>query len=79
MDLTLKRIPDSVYQSLKLEAKSNGRSLNSEIIELLTNAVADANHRKSIPALVKQLAKFRASLPPSKGSTAEIRRERNRH
>jgi plasmid stability protein len=35
MDITVKNIPDSIYQMLKREAKKHGRTLNAEIIQVL--------------------------------------------
>ena len=39
MTITLKDLPDEVHQSLRLRAKNHGRSLNKEMIEILSQAV----------------------------------------
>jgi plasmid stability protein len=68
--LTLKNIPDLVYDQLKLAAKANRRSLNSEAIMLLESALIPtrltANER-----LVRAQA-LRESLPAGQFSAAEI-------
>jgi len=38
MTITLKNIPDSIYQTLKKSAGKNHRSLNSEVIAIIENA-----------------------------------------
>mgnify|MGYP003536680674 CR=1 FL=1 len=62
--LTLKNIPDEVYERLKLSAATNRRSMNSEAIvrleaALLTSTVAPAERLARARAL-------RAALPKGK-------------
>lgn len=40
MDITVKRIPDELYQNFRKLSSQNGRSLNSEIIAAMDAAVA---------------------------------------
>jgi len=40
-NITIKNIPDGVYQELKQRAETQRRSLNSEIIHILEQAVAN--------------------------------------
>lgn len=37
--ITIKNIPDDIYQKIKLQAKANHRSINSEIISIFEHAV----------------------------------------
>ncbi|HMN79109.1 MAG TPA: Arc family DNA-binding protein [Burkholderiaceae bacterium] len=60
--LTLKAIPDEVYQRLKESAAVNHRSLNSEIIarleaQLLPHRVPAAEHLAAIRATRARLSK----------------------
>ena len=68
--LTLKNIPDAVYERLKLAAEANRRSMNSEAIVclekvLLTSRVTPAERLEQIRAL-------RAELPQGKFLPADI-------
>jgi len=65
--LTLKNIPDEVYERLKLSAEAHRRSMNSEAIvcleaALLTNKLAPAERLARARSLRAQLptGKFRA-------------------
>ena len=48
--ITIKNIPDEVYEKIKLQAKANHRSLNSEIISIFEHAV-----QKRTPMDVRQI------------------------
>lgn len=37
--ITVKNIPEEIYEKIKLQAKANRRSLNSEIISIFEHAV----------------------------------------
>ncbi|HEU0291292.1 MAG TPA: Arc family DNA-binding protein [Anaerolineales bacterium] len=37
--ITVKNIPEEIYEKIKLQAKANHRSLNSEIISIFEHAV----------------------------------------
>jgi hypothetical protein len=78
MDLTIKRIPDSVYKVIKREAQSQGRSLNAEVIRTLEAEAAELERRRKWKTLRKELEQFVESLPPSNNSVALIRQNRNR-
>ena len=45
-NLTVKDLPDSVYNQLKEAARSEGRSLNSHIVSLLKADAEERNRRK---------------------------------
>jgi len=68
--LTLKNIPDDVYQRLKACAKANRRSLNSEAIVCLERIL-----RSEQPNAADRLARarsLRAKLPSDGFSTRDL-------
>jgi hypothetical protein len=78
MDVTVKNIPDSIYRVIKREAKSKRRSLNSEVIRVLETEAAEAERRRHLRNMRKELDRFAASLPPLGDSTPLIRGDRER-
>ncbi|MCG3189359.1 MAG: hypothetical protein LKCHEGNO_01719 [Burkholderiaceae bacterium] len=62
--LTLKNIPDEVYERLKLSAETNRRSMNSEAIVCL-EAALQANRLTPTERLARARA-LRAALPRGK-------------
>ena len=79
MNVTLKNVPEPVYEVMKREAKRNRRSLNAELIRALEEKVADADRRSKLKHLIEKVDRFAASLPPMPDSAPLIRRERERH
>jgi antitoxin FitA len=68
--ITLKSIPDDVYQRLKLSAEANRRSLNSEVIACLESLLLP---RKT--TAMQHLAAIRvlqSTLPPGKFNHDDI-------
>jgi hypothetical protein len=78
MDITVKNIPDAVYRVIKREAKNNRRSLNSEIIRALETEAAEAERRRQLRNLRKELDRFAAALPMLDESAPLIRADRER-
>jgi plasmid stability protein len=78
MNITLKNVPDSVYRTIKREAKTKGRSLNAEIIQALEAEAAEAVRRRQFRKLQKELDRFAASLPPLGDIASLIREDRER-
>jgi hypothetical protein len=78
MNITVKNIPDSIYRVMKREAKRRRRSLNAEIIQALETESAEAERRRRLVNLRKELDRFAASLPPLDDSAPLIRRDRER-
>jgi len=78
MNITVKNIPDSIYRVMKREAKGNRRSLNAEIIQALETEAAEAQRRRQLSSLRKELDRFAASLPPLDDSVPLIRGDRRR-
>ena len=78
MDITVKNIPDPVYRVMKREAKRKRRSLNAEIIQALETEASEAERRRQLSDLRKELDRFAASLPPLDDSAPLIRGDRER-
>jgi hypothetical protein len=78
VNITVKGIPESVYRVMKREAKEKRRSLNAEIIQALETEAAEAERRRQLSALRRELDRFAASLPPLGESVPLIRGDRER-
>ena len=78
MNLSVKNLPDSIYEVIKREAKRNKRSLNSEIIRALETEAAEAERRRQLIGVRKDMDRFAASLPPLDDSAPLIRADRGR-
>ena len=78
MNITVKNIPEPIYRVMKREAKRKRRSLNSEIIQVLEAEAAEAERRRQLSNLRKELDWFAASLPPVGESAPLIRADRER-
>ena len=59
--VTLKDIPPKIHQALKRRAERSGRSLNREIIAILSSAVAP--QKFDVESFLAEAAENRASLP----------------
>lgn len=70
VNLTLKNIPDALYQSLKLSAERNRRSLNMEAITVLEQSLAP-KQAVSVEERIARAKTLRASLGPRFTTTAE--------
>ena len=79
MNLTIKNVPPKVHTSLKKEAARKGRSLNSAIIEVLSNSAAEVDRRARMRATRGDLERFVASLPKMSSSVPLIRADRESH
>jgi hypothetical protein len=79
MNITLKNVPVKVHRALKRAAKEQGRSLNAHIIHKLEMEAAILERRKRLPQIIKELERFRKSLPPQEDSAPLIRQDGQRH
>jgi plasmid stability protein len=70
MTLTLKNIPDEVYERLKLSAQTNRRSISSEAIVCLEAALLP-NKLAPLERLARARA-LRAALPKEKFQARDI-------
>lgn len=58
--ITIKNIPDDIYQKLKESAKENHRSVNSEVILLIKMAVM--RRHVDVDAVLEDARKIRESI-----------------
>lgn len=78
--LSVKDLPDPVYNDLKEAARAEGRSLNGYIVALLKSASEEHNRRKLMRESRAEFRAFLASLPYMGDSTGLIREDReSRH
>jgi len=68
--LTIKNIPDSLYEQLKSAAELHRRSINSEVLVCLENALV-AKKTNSNDRL-KRIEQLRASIKPNNITVNEI-------
>lgn len=78
MNITLKNVPEAVYEVMKSEAKRNRRSLNSQIIHALEKEAEEAERRDRLARMRKEMDKLAESIGSMPDSTPLIRRERDR-
>jgi antitoxin FitA len=76
--MTIKNVPDNLYEKLKLSAQEHGRSINSEVIVCLRRALQGGRidpeaFLARVDALAKQL-----SLPPLTDEILRTAREEGR-
>jgi len=76
VNLTIKNIPDEVYQILKRTAAQRGRSLNAEAIQALADAAEEAARRKRMRESRAALERAVAKLPAMSSSVPLIRADR---
>ena len=78
--ITLKNIPDSVYQNLKRSAEANRRSLNMEAITVLEKALASES-AVGVEERIARIRRLTENLPALKRDHEDpadvIRRERD--
>ena len=76
--ITVKDLPDAVWDQLKEAARSEGRSLNNYVVSLLSASVDERERRKMMRAGRDEFRRFVASLPKMDDSTPLIREDRDR-
>lgn len=74
--LTLKNIPDSVYERLKRSAQAHRRSLNSEAIVCLEAVLLPAS--STMEEKLARARELRSALPKGKFKLSEIDTEKRR-
>lgn len=75
-NITVKNIPDAIYERLKESAETNHRSLNSEIISCLERSVA--RRRLDVEQIIQRADEIRARIKGPTLKTADIIRARDR-
>jgi hypothetical protein len=78
MNITVKNVPEAVYRAIKREAEEQGRSLNTQIIQVLRTEAAEFQRRRGLRRVRDELEKFSASITPLEDSTPLIREDRER-
>ena len=78
MNITLKNVPEEIYDAMKQEAQEHGRSLNTQIIQVLGCETAEVRRRKSLTSVREEADRFAASLIPMEESAPLIRSDRER-
>lgn len=78
MNLTVKNVPEKVYDGLKRSAAEHARSLNAEIVRVLADVVDEAERRRRMAASRRELERFVAAMPPVSSSVSLIRAERQK-
>lgn len=68
--LTIRNVPDEVYEQLKAEAARNHRSLNQEALLKLLRATS-RNERENADEIIARMRAFRARLPRRYDATIE--------
>jgi len=75
VNLTLKGIPDDLYDALKQAAESNRRSLNNEAIVRLA---ATVKRRPTVEETLARIRALRESLPQTPLTDREINRAKRK-
>ena len=78
MNLSIKNVPDEVYEQIKKTAVEQRRSLNAQILHLLATEAAEASRRRRMRDSRKELERFVARLPRMSSSVPLIRADRER-
>ncbi len=80
-NLTIRNIPKGVYKFLKESAKGHGRSLNAEILAILTDEDGWARRRVAMAQALPELRRMREEIarkyPHAPDSTELIREDRD--
>jgi hypothetical protein len=78
VNLTIKNIPEPVYKELKQAAAAQDRSLNAQLVHLLTREAGESERRRQMKSSRKELERFVAGLPKMSSSVRLIREDRER-
>lgn len=66
-NMTLRNIPDDIYNALKVKAEKNRRSLNQEAIQIIAENLEGTTfpdrETETTEELIQRLRRFRATLP----------------
>jgi plasmid stability protein len=72
--LHIRNVPSDVYEQLKQQAAENSRSLNAEVLDILSGAAASRQREAVITRRLRELA-HRYPLPPDAPAPEELIRE----
>ena len=79
MNLSIKNVPEEVYEQIKQTAVEQRRSLNAQIVHLLATEAAEASRRRRMRDSRKELERFGARLPRMSSGARLIRADRERY
>lgn len=77
-NLTVRRIPKQDYAELQQEARRNRRSLNTEIVKLLSDQAEMNRRRRQAAKVIRELRKVREEIArqyPHQPDSADLIRE----
>ena len=81
--LSVRDIPKAVHETLRKSAKKHHRSLNGEILEILTYHAEGERRRKRLKRLLPELRRMREEIarkyPNAPDSVQLIREDRDSH
>lgn len=78
MNVTVKQIPTETYKVIQEAAEQHGRSLNAQIIYILSSNAEEITRRRKMRESREELDKFVESLSPMESSAELIREDRER-
>ena len=73
--ITLKGLPDALYERLKQQAEANRRSLNSEVIVCLERATA--HHATDVESVLARIARMQETLNVQPFTDLELNAAKN--
>ena len=71
----VRNMPDDLYIRLRRLAHTNHRSLNTQVIVLLSKSVGDEEHRNQQANILNSIRSRRFKIPANVPSTPELLRE----
>jgi plasmid stability protein len=77
-NLTLRRVPDDVHKALRHEADEHGRSLNAEILAILSEEAQQVRQRRNLGKVISRINGLREEVArryPNQPDSVEVSRE----
>jgi antitoxin FitA len=77
-NLTLRRVPDDVHKALRHEADEHGRSLNAEILAILSEEAQQVRQRRNLGKVISRINRLREEVAmryPNQPDSADLIRE----
>ena len=73
--LHVRNVPDGLYEAIRCLARAANRSLSAEVVELLGQAVADAQRRERMKDLLAEMRRNRIRAPAGAPTAEQLIRE----
>ncbi len=77
VNLSLKNVPDEVYERLKARAECHHRSMNGEIIDMLERSIKSETNELALQRRLEELHAMQANAVSSDDIVAMIRHDRD--